>query len=142
MRIASARVDLERSRVEMMRAYAETNGCRKRHMLGYFGESLAEGDCAGCDICTRTQELKEAPARTGDILSGTGPAPLEPVMADGSFPPGMRVGHTTWGEGEVMSEEGNRITVLFESVGYRTLSLPAIRARGLLTPVASTPTRN
>ncbi|MEV5782805.1 RecQ family ATP-dependent DNA helicase [Streptomyces sp. NPDC052287] len=142
MRIASARVDLERSRVEMMRAYAETNGCRRRHMLGYFGESLTEGDCAGCDTCTRTQELKEAPARTGDILSGTGPAPLEPVTADGSFPPGMRVGHTTWGEGEVMSEEGNRITVLFESVGYRTLSLPAIRARGLLTPVSSTATRN
>ncbi|MFD9467106.1 RecQ family ATP-dependent DNA helicase [Streptomyces sp. NPDC060027] len=143
MRIASARVDLERSRVEMMRAYAETNGCRRRHMLGYFGESLAEGDCAGCDMCTRTQELKEAPVRTGDVLSGTGPDPLEPVAADGAgaFPPGMRVGHSTWGEGEVMSEEGNRITVLFESVGYRTLSLPAVQARGLLTPVPSAPTR-
>ncbi|MEU0037689.1 RecQ family ATP-dependent DNA helicase [Streptomyces sp. NPDC006333] len=142
MRIASARVDLERSRVEMMRAYAETNGCRRRHMLGYFGESLAEGDCAGCDTCARTEELKKAPARTGDILSGTGPAPLEPVAVDGAFPPGMRVGHTTWGEGEVMSEEGDKITVLFESVGYRTLSLPAVKARGLLTPVSSTATRS
>lgn len=62
MRIASARVDLERSRVEMMRAYAETNGCRRRHMLGYFGESLPEGDCAGCDMCTRAQELKQTPS--------------------------------------------------------------------------------
>ncbi|MFF8534537.1 RecQ family ATP-dependent DNA helicase [Streptomyces sp. SAS_267] len=141
MRIASARVDLERSRVEMMRAYAETSGCRRRHMLGYFGESLAEGDCAGCDMCTRAQELKQAPVRTGDILSGTGPDPLEPVAADGVFPPGTRVGHSTWGEGEVMSEEGNRITVLFESVGYRTLSLPAVRARGLLTPVPSATTK-
>ncbi|MGC4987068.1 RecQ family ATP-dependent DNA helicase [Streptomyces sp. DT193] len=141
MRIASARVDLERSRVEMMRAYAETNGCRRRHMLGYFGESLAEGDCAGCDMCTRAKESKQAPLRTGDILSGTGPDPLEPVAADGVFPPGTRVGHSTWGEGEVMSEEGNRITVLFESVGYRTLSLPAVRARGLLTPAPSATTR-
>jgi ATP-dependent DNA helicase RecQ len=137
VRIASARVDLERSRVEMMRAYAETSGCRRRHLLGYFGESLAEGDCAGCDICTRTQELKAAPVRTGDVLSGTGPEPLETVAADGAFPPGTRVGHRTWGEGEVMSEDGGRITVLFESVGYRTLSLPAVQARGLLTPVSS-----
>ncbi|MFJ6837111.1 RecQ family ATP-dependent DNA helicase [Streptomyces sp. NPDC091209] len=141
VRIASARVDLERSRVEMMRAYAETNGCRRRHLLGYFGESLAEGACAGCDMCTRTRELKQAPVRRGDVLSGTGPDPLEPVAADGAFPPGMKVGHRTWGEGEVMSEDGNRITVLFESVGYRTLSLPAVRARGLLSPVPSRSTR-
>ncbi|MGW3853033.1 DUF3553 domain-containing protein [Streptomyces fagopyri] len=52
------------------------------------------------------------------------------------------MGHATWGAGEVMSEEGNRITVLFESVGYRTLSLPAVRARGLLTPLPSTATRS
>ncbi|MFE9430952.1 RecQ family ATP-dependent DNA helicase [Streptomyces sp. NPDC006640] len=144
VRIATARVDLERSRVEMMRAYAETNGCRRRHMLGYFGETLAEGDCAGCDTCARTQELKETPVRTGDILSGTGPDPLEPEAAgtaDSYFPPGMTVGHSTWGEGQVMSEEGNRITVLFESVGYRTLSLPAVQARGLLTPVSSATTK-
>ncbi|MCX5134730.1 MULTISPECIES: RecQ family ATP-dependent DNA helicase [unclassified Streptomyces] len=144
VRIATARVDLERSRVEMMRAYAETNGCRRRHMLGYFGETLAEGDCAGCDTCARTQELKETPVRTGDILSGTGPDPLEPEAAgtaDSDFPPGMKVGHSTWGEGQVMSEEGNRITVLFESVGYRTLSLPAVQARGLLTPVSSATTK-
>ncbi|MFD9403694.1 RecQ family ATP-dependent DNA helicase [Streptomyces sp. NPDC060011] len=144
VRIATARVDLERSRVEMMRAYAETNGCRRRHMLGYFGETLAEGDCAGCDTCARTQELKETPVRTGDILSGTGPDPLEPEAAgtaDSDFPPGMKVGHSTWGEGQVMSEEGNRITVLFESAGYRTLSLPAVQARGLLTPVSSATTK-
>ncbi|MFD5815629.1 DUF3553 domain-containing protein [Streptomyces sp. NPDC127038] len=68
--------------------------------------------------------------------------PLRPVASDGAFPPGTRVGHRTWGEGEVMSEEGNRITILFETVGYRTLSLPAVQARGLLTPVPSTATRN
>lgn len=136
LRIASARIDLERSRVEMMRAYAETNGCRRRHLLGYFGESLAEGDCAGCDVCTRAREWEEVPERKGDVLSGTGPGPQEVVAVDGTFPPGTRVGHDAWGEGEVMSEEENRITVLFESVGYRTLSLPTVHARGLLTPVS------
>jgi ATP-dependent DNA helicase RecQ len=32
-----------------------------------------------------------------------------------------------------MSEEGDRITVLFESMGYRTLSLAAIAGKGLLS---------
>ena len=31
-----------------------------------------------------------------------------------------------------MRYEGDRIVVLFEQVGYRTLSLPAVSARGLL----------
>lgn len=40
-----------------------------------------------------------------------------------------------------MSEEGDRITVLFESMGYRTLSLPAIAGTGLLTagPLSAAP---
>ncbi|MEW2165688.1 RecQ family ATP-dependent DNA helicase [Streptomyces sp. NPDC007084] len=148
LRLASARVDLERSRVEMMRAYAETNGCRRRHMLGYFGEALADGDCTGCDTCTRAQDARRASGRPGDILSGTGTGagsgagagaePPESAAAGHAFPPGMRVSHSTWGEGEVMNEEGTRITVLFESVGYRTLSLPTVLDRGLLTPLAST----
>lgn len=146
VRLASARVDLERSRVEMMRAYAETNGCRRRHMLGYFGETLAEGDCAGCDSCTRARESKQPSDRPGDILSGTGTnsatEPPERAAADSAFPPGMRVKHNSWGEGEVMNEEGTKITVLFESVGYRTLSLPTVQERGLLTPMSSTGARD
>ncbi len=99
VRIASARVDLERSRVEMMRAYAETKRLPPQAHARILRESLAEGDCAGCDTCRRTKELKEAPLRTEDILSGTGPEPLGPVASDGAFPPGTRVGHRTWGEG-------------------------------------------
>ncbi|OIJ64026.1 recombinase RecQ [Streptomyces mangrovisoli] len=141
LRIASARVSLERSRVEMMRAYAETSGCRRRHLLGYFGETLPADGCAGCDMCARTRHATEVPTRAGDVLSGTDPDPLAPAPADGAFPPGTRVGHGRWGEGEVMSEDGDRITVLFESVGYRTLSLPSIHARGLLTPIPPTASR-
>ena len=32
------RQEFDRSRVEMMRAYAETDGCRRAFVLGYFGE--------------------------------------------------------------------------------------------------------
>ena len=38
-----------------------------------------------------------------------------------------------------MSEEGDRVTVLFESMGYRTLSLAAVTEKGLLTTVPLAP---
>jgi ATP-dependent DNA helicase RecQ len=34
-----------------------------------------------------------------------------------------------------MRYEGDRIVVLFDEVGYRTLSLEAVAARGLLEPL-------
>ena len=42
----------DRSRVEMMRAYAETDGCRRAFVLGYFGEDY-EPPCDNCDVCER-----------------------------------------------------------------------------------------
>ena len=41
--------------------------------------------------------------------------------------------HAEWGDGVVMRYEGDRIVVLFEEVGYRTLSLDAIADKGLLS---------
>ena len=41
---------MERSRIEMMRGYAETAGCRRQFLLGYFGEDLPE-PCGNCDTC-------------------------------------------------------------------------------------------
>jgi ATP-dependent DNA helicase RecQ len=37
-----------------------------------------------------------------------------------------------------MRYEGDRIVVLFDDVGYRTLSLEAVAARGLLEPLGAT----
>ena len=36
------------------------------------------------------------------------------------------VSHREWGDGTVMRLESDRITVLFDDVGYRTLSLRAL----------------
>jgi ATP-dependent DNA helicase RecQ len=47
------------------------------------------------------------------------------------------VRHDTFGTGVVMSLEGDEITVLFDDVGYRTLSLPTVLERGLLVEVSS-----
>ncbi|HVL85369.1 MAG TPA: DUF3553 domain-containing protein [Pseudonocardia sp.] len=42
--------------------------------------------------------------------------------------------HPEWGRGVVMSGERDRVTVLFDEVGYKTLALTAVRDNDLLTP--------
>ncbi|MFL5863056.1 MAG: RecQ family ATP-dependent DNA helicase [Solirubrobacteraceae bacterium] len=65
----------ERSRVEMMRAYAERRGCRRAFILGYFGEEFSP-PCGNCDNCDRglPEETQRAgapalPYGTGDRVS-------------------------------------------------------------------------
>ncbi|MEV1206680.1 DUF3553 domain-containing protein, partial [Microbispora rosea] len=94
---------MEDSRLEMMRGYAETTGCRRRFLLEYFGEPY-ERSCGDCDTCR----------------SGTA---TPPETGDGRFPMHANVRHAEWGHGIVMSREQDRITVLFDSVGYKTLAL-------------------
>ncbi|MFI0901055.1 RecQ family ATP-dependent DNA helicase [Streptomyces sp. NPDC020983] len=144
---------LEESRVEMMRGYAETAGCRRAFLLGYFGETVTT-PCGACDVCAgraaeplpgegpgvpagREQRSGRAgaPARGGRLRRGagsTGAAPQEPAADAHPYRPGVRVHHERWGEGEVMSEGDGRLTVLFASVGYRTLSLDVVTHRQLL----------
>jgi ATP-dependent DNA helicase RecQ len=126
---ARSRRRLEQSRLAMMLGYAETTACRRRFLLGYFGEPY-DAPCEACDLC--------ASPSTGDtVVDGVGDTAEEPretpSPAAASYAAGTRVQHTEWGEGTVMSEEGDRVTVLFESMGYRTLSLAAIAGKGLLS---------
>lgn len=97
---------LEESRLDMMRGYAETTGCRRRFLLEYFGEPY-ERACGACDTC-----------RSGEASA--------PDAGDGPFPLHATVRHAEWGQGVVMSRESDRVTVLFDSVGYKTLALQAI----------------
>jgi ATP-dependent DNA helicase RecQ len=112
--VAEAHQRLIRSRLEMMRGYAETAGCRRQYLLGYFGEQL-DNPCGNCDTCD------------------AGTAEPRSTNADDEFPRNSSVRHTEWGHGVVMSVEQDRLTVMFDEEGYRTLSLPAIRAHNLLT---------
>jgi ATP-dependent DNA helicase RecQ len=104
---------LEESRVEMMRAYAETERCRSAFMLGYFGAE-ARDRCGICDNC----------------VAGT--APEEAPDPAGPFSVQSTVRHEEFGIGTVTDVEDDRVTVLFEDVGYRTLSLELVEERGLL----------
>jgi ATP-dependent DNA helicase RecQ len=101
----------DRSRVEMMRAYAEHDGCRREFILSYFGEAY-EGPCGNCDNCDAG--LSQASA------------------ADRPFPVGARVEHADWGQGAVQRYDGEQMTVLFDAVGYKTLSVPLVVEGGLL----------
>jgi hypothetical protein len=49
--VADTHQRLIRSRIEMMRGYAETTGCRRQFLLGYFGEQLRD-PCGNCDAGT------------------------------------------------------------------------------------------
>ena len=131
--VAESHVRMDRSRVEMMRGYAETTGCRRQFLLGYFGESLPQ-PCGRCDTCesgSATAAQAEARERRPAARRGRrGAAAATP------FPLNAAVTHREWGPGIVMRVEDDRITVLFESVGYKTLALAALgNDDGLLAAV-------
>ena len=49
------------------------------------------------------------------------------------FPVHSTVRHAEWGSGLVLSYQDGRMTVLFDDVGYKTLSVKVVQANGLLT---------
>src|SRR5262249_49548497 len=44
------------NQLQLMVHYAESSGCRRGELLGYFGESYPEPDCGGCDNCVSPRE--------------------------------------------------------------------------------------
>ncbi|MBI5232532.1 MAG: DNA helicase RecQ [Coriobacteriales bacterium] len=63
----------EQKRVELhklsaMTAFAEATTCRRRVLLGYFGESL-DGECGNCDVCIDPPELYDATVDAQKALS-------------------------------------------------------------------------
>jgi ATP-dependent DNA helicase RecQ len=125
--VAQSHQRLERSRIEMMRGYAETTGCRRQLLLGYFGEEL-RSPCGRCDTCASGSAEQVARERAD--------AEQEAAAAGNDrYGQGEQVVHREWGTGVVMHSEGDRVTVLFEQVGYRTLAHEVLDADpGLLRP--------
>ena len=110
------RRSFDRSRVDMMRAYAETSDCRRAFLLSYFGEPFTP-PCGRCDNCEKG-------------LSA-------PPPDDVPFDVGTRVRHEQWGEGVVQRYEDASLVVLFDEAGYKTLALDVVVERGLLQPSSS-----
>ena len=105
--------EIERTRLTMMRHYAEHDSCRRSFLLSYFGQDYP-GPCGNCD--NDREHPQAAPA------------------ADVPFAVGARVLSEKWGQGTVQRYDGDQVTVLFDEHGYRELYLPVVLERGLLRP--------
>ncbi len=102
-----------RSRVELVRGYAETRGCRRRYLLNSLGEEF-EAPCHRCDNC-------EAGAADAEVDGGQRMFELNEL-----------VNHAVFGPGQVSRVESDRVSVRFEKTGYRTLALPDAVEAGVL----------
>ncbi len=102
--------EVEASRLEMMRRYAEHTGCRRSFLLTYFGQDY-EGPCGACDN-----------DRQGAAT----------VRGDEPFPVGARVASEAWGEGTIQRYDADQVTVLFDDHGYRDLVLSIVLEKQLL----------
>ena len=114
VRAEEDREHFDRSRVEMMRRYAEHDGCRRAFLLGYFGEAF-DPPCGNCDVDDRG-EVEAPPKRTA------------------GFAVGDRVRHPEWDEGTVQRVEDDQLTVVFDGVGYKSLLAADVEERNLLRP--------
>lgn len=106
---------LEQSRIEMMRGYAETTGCRRAYLLHYLGEGC-EQPCGACDNCETGRTVVDDDAGK-------------------PFPVNAQVAHVQWGEGRIMGYKQDTVTVLFDQQGYKTLALDLVLDRQLLRVV-------
>ena len=109
--------EIERTRLTMMRRYAEHTGCLRSFLLTYFGQDYS-GPCGNCD-----NDLTNADAAPADV----------------PFAVGTRVVSDRWGAGTVQRYDADHVTVLFDEHGYRELFLPVIRERSLLQPESGEP---
>jgi ATP-dependent DNA helicase RecQ len=100
----------DQSKLAMMLQYAENNSCRRRFILNYFGEDYDRPSCGACDNCLR--------------------AAVHPAASEGRGVSGYRITeivfHPKFGQGTVERAEKDLVTVLFPSVGYKTLLASAV----------------
>lgn len=63
--------DWDKSRVEMMRLYAEERGCRRHFLLSYSGEDSPQF-CGHCNNCAARGEVEVGEAQSADEPLGVG----------------------------------------------------------------------
>ena len=58
-----------RAQLERIVRYAYSNGCRRRELLGYFGETYANENCGACDNCLQPRASYDATTDAQKLLS-------------------------------------------------------------------------
>jgi ATP-dependent DNA helicase RecQ len=112
---------IRESRIAIMRAYAETTGCRRRALLEYFGVEAPER-CGNCDRCDALADRdEESTAR----FAAAGAREGDDVRVDDE------VEHREWGHGTVVGVEDDRMTVFFDEQGYKVVAREALE-RGIV----------
>ena len=59
---------IERMKLDALLGWCEVTACRRRALLAYFGDSLAE-DCGNCDICLTPPETWDGTTEAQKLLS-------------------------------------------------------------------------
>jgi ATP-dependent DNA helicase RecQ len=126
-----ARKQYEQSRLDMMLRYAATRDCRRKLLLGYFGEEYTTDNCDACDNCIMNSI--ETSVKIAQPIKREQSAVHVPTIP---FRTGDWVTHRKWGGGTVQTIEGETVTVHFPDVGYKTLALDIVMASGLLQPAS------
>ncbi|MBV8074397.1 MAG: RecQ family ATP-dependent DNA helicase [Candidatus Eremiobacteraeota bacterium] len=106
----------DQSKLAMMLQYAESGSCRRKFILNYFGEDFESELCDACDNCLRERARRLA-----------SPSRPEPAATESGFRIADVVAHSKFGQGTVERSEKDLVTVLFPSVGYKTLLASAVR---------------
>ncbi len=107
----------DQSKLAMMLQYAETSSCRRKFILNYFGEDYESGACGQCDNCLRASAA---------VATRSRPKPTSTPLATSGYRIADIVTHPKFGQGTVERAEKDLVTVLFPSVGYKTLLASAV----------------
>lgn len=106
-----------RNQLRLMLHYAESAGCRRAELLGYFGESYPEPACASCDNCLEPRDTYDGTIPAQKFLScvyrvaqasrfGTGANHLVEILTGAATDKIRRWGHdqlSTYGIGKELS---------------------------------------
>jgi ATP-dependent DNA helicase RecQ len=60
---------IARAQLRQMVHFAESSGCRRVELLGYFGEKWSEANCGGCDNCLAPRETFDGTLAAQKLLS-------------------------------------------------------------------------
>lgn len=60
---------IARAQLQQMVHFAESSGCRRVELLGYFGEEWPEENCGGCDNCLTPRETFDGTLAAQKLLS-------------------------------------------------------------------------
>jgi len=64
----AANEEMQRSKMDRMKQFAEATSCRRRILLNYFGE-ISENDCKNCDVCHNPPSFKDGTLLAQKALS-------------------------------------------------------------------------